>query len=92
MAKRKTGYKLDEKGERVPLLDAKNKQKIGAKNRKMWEREDAPANNWNTKETLVEWRKAWAENVNAYLPKDKHIDHRTLEAQGIDREPTAYWI
>src|SRR3546814_3231392 len=39
---------------------------------------------------LQEWREAWADHVNerlAELDIDARIDHRTLEAQGIDLEP-----
>lgn len=45
---------------------------------------------WNDKEYLLVWRKAWAEIANRHLFLHDHdikIDHRTLEAQGIDLEP-----
>jgi ATP-dependent exoDNAse (exonuclease V) alpha subunit len=45
---------------------------------------------WNSTELLKEWREAWADHVNerlAELDIDARIDHRTLEAQGIDLEP-----
>ncbi|BBD03700.1 hypothetical protein YGS_C4P0044 (plasmid) [Sphingobium sp. YG1] len=45
---------------------------------------------WNSTSLLQEWRKAWADHVNerlAELDIDARIDHRTLEAQGIDLEP-----
>ena len=45
---------------------------------------------WNRTELLQEWREAWANHVNerlAELDIDARIDHRTLEAQGIDLEP-----
>jgi len=45
---------------------------------------------WNRTELLTHWREAWAEHVNerlAELDLDARIDHRTLEAQGIDLEP-----
>lgn len=48
---------------------------------------------WNTKEQLEEWRTAWAEHVNRRLFVTGHksrVDHRTLQAQGIDREPEAH--
>src|SRR3546814_18705606 len=41
-------------------------------------------------ELLTHWREAWADHVNerlAELDIDASIDHRTLEAQGIDLEP-----
>lgn len=45
---------------------------------------------WNSTELLKGWREAWADHVNerlAELDIDARIDHRTLEAQGIDLEP-----
>ncbi|AMU91561.1 Ti-type conjugative transfer relaxase TraA [Sphingopyxis macrogoltabida] len=45
---------------------------------------------WNRSELLSHWREAWADHVNerlASLDIDARIDHRTLEAQGIDLEP-----
>ena len=45
---------------------------------------------WNSTELLSDWREAWAEHVNTRLAEldiDARIDHRTLEAQGIDLEP-----
>ncbi|MCL2291810.1 MAG: MobA/MobL family protein [Candidatus Bathyarchaeota archaeon] len=45
---------------------------------------------WNKKENLLEWRKAWAHVVNEVFERKglaQRIDHRTLKAQGIDRKP-----
>ncbi len=45
---------------------------------------------WNSTALLQEWREAWGIHVNerlAELDIDARIDHRTLEAQGIDLEP-----
>lgn len=45
---------------------------------------------WNDKALLEQWRERWAEYQNQELEKaeiDTSVDHRTLEAQGIDREP-----
>jgi Ti-type conjugative transfer relaxase TraA len=48
------------------------------------------AREWNRTELLEHWREAWAEHVNTRLAEldiDARIDHRSLEAQGIDLEP-----
>jgi hypothetical protein len=48
---------------------------------------------WNDKQQLESWREDWAHSCNKSLEKagyDVTIDHRTLEAQGIDREPTKH--
>ena len=45
---------------------------------------------WNRAELISIWRERWAEHVNgrlASLDIDARIDHRSLEAQGIDLEP-----
>lgn len=44
-------------------------------------------------EQLETWRENWARTTNRYLERHGHdarIDHRSLEAQGIDREPTTH--
>ena len=53
----------------------------------------AKAREWNDKALLESWRTSWADKVNSKLRLYGHaarIDHRTLEAQGIDREPTTH--
>jgi ATP-dependent exoDNAse (exonuclease V) alpha subunit len=48
------------------------------------------AREWNDTEQLEAWREHWAQTVNRHLEQHGHdarIDHRSLEAQGIDREP-----
>lgn len=50
----------------------------------------AKVRGWNRTELLTHWREAWAEHVNgrlAALDIDARVDHRTLEAQGIELEP-----
>ncbi|PKP67307.1 MAG: Ti-type conjugative transfer relaxase TraA [Alphaproteobacteria bacterium HGW-Alphaproteobacteria-9] len=50
----------------------------------------AKVRDWNRTELIEQWRERWAEHVNerlAELDIDARIDHRSLEAQGIDLEP-----
>jgi Ti-type conjugative transfer relaxase TraA len=45
---------------------------------------------WNRTDLLETWRERWAEHVNTRLAEldiDARVDHRSLEAQGIDLEP-----
>jgi Ti-type conjugative transfer relaxase TraA len=45
---------------------------------------------WNRVELVEHWREAWADHVNQRLTEldiDASVDHRSLEAQGIDLEP-----
>lgn len=48
---------------------------------------------WNSPETLVAWRAAWADAVNVayeFAGLDEHIDHRSYVAQGLDLIPTVH--
>ncbi|WP_010160866.1 Ti-type conjugative transfer relaxase TraA [Sphingomonas sp. PAMC 26617] len=45
---------------------------------------------WNRTDLLEKWRERWAEHLNTRLAEldiDARVDHRSLEAQGIDLEP-----
>lgn len=45
---------------------------------------------WNRKELLQTWRESWEQHANKALElagHDQRIDHRTLDAQGIQRVP-----
>jgi len=48
---------------------------------------------WNSREQMETWRENWARMANRSLERHGHearIDHRSLEAQGINREPTTH--
>ena len=50
----------------------------------------AKVRDWNRTELLEHWREAWAAHANrrlAELDVDTRVDHRSLEAQGIELEP-----
>jgi Ti-type conjugative transfer relaxase TraA len=50
----------------------------------------AKVRDWNSTQLLEHWRGAWADHVNqrlAELDIDARVDHRSLEAQGINLEP-----
>lgn len=45
---------------------------------------------WNDQKKLMYWRETWANKANEALEKagiNERIDHRSYEAQGIDKEP-----
>ncbi|WP_333485396.1 MobQ family relaxase [Marinicauda sp. Alg238-R41] len=51
------------------------------------------AREWNARGQLETWRSAWAAHVNQALERadrPERIDHRTLDAQGDDREATTH--
>lgn len=90
-SKERKGYKLDAEGNKIPVIDTKTgKQKIGARGRKMWQRETVQANNWNKREKIEEWRKRWADCCNKYLAREKQLDHRSYERQGLMQLPTVH--
>ena len=46
---------------------------------------------WNDRKKIDHWRESWAEHTNRALERagiDARVDHRSLEAQGIERKPT----
>lgn len=89
--KERKGYKLDTKGNKIPVIDPKTgKQKIGARGRKMWQRETVQANDWNRREKVEEWRKRWADCCNKYLDREQQLDHRSYERQGVTQLPTVH--
>ena len=92
--KTKQVYALDQKGERIPVIDPKTgQQKIGARGRKIWKRETVEANNWNDRSRAKEWRAEWAEICNRYLAMERQperIDDRSYEEQGIDKVATKH--
>ena len=71
---------------RVPKIDpATGQQKIGARNRKEWERVKIQSNPLDNRELIEESRAKWAEVCNKHLSAEQQIDHRSYERQGIDR-------
>ena len=94
-SKERKVLKLDENGERIPVIDKETgQQKIRDRGEKgiefLWERETVKANNWNDRSRAEEWRKAWAEECNKYLSQEQKIDHRSYARQGIDQTPTIH--
>ncbi len=48
---------------------------------------------WNSRKQFEHWREAWEKIQNRYLERHGHdarVDRHSLEAQGIDREPTIH--
>lgn len=77
---------------RIPIIDPETGlQKVrvrkGKGEEKLWERVTLEDDSLNSKEFLLNLRKAWQDFANAFLDEEHQIDCRTLEAQGIDREP-----
>ena len=76
--KQRREYLFDMDGK--PVLDEKGKQKFNA----------VPTTDWNRPEVLEQWRKVWADMVNAELEKhglECRVDHRSYADQGIELIP-----
>lgn len=81
--KAKKVYDLNEAGERIY-------QKTDKDGRKVYKSHKEDYNDWNNKENVEIWRKAWADICNEYLDESTRIDHRSYARQGIDIEPTIH--
>lgn len=88
--KRKMEYALDDKGDRIPLLNPDGTQKVDKRNRKQWKRINVEQNPLDKKEFLQGLRESWAAECNKYLSPDLQIDHRSNEARGLEEEPTIH--
>ena len=90
-SKRKMTYQLDNRGNRIPLIDpATGEQKVDARGRKAWKRINAVANPLDDKSTLMKLRASWAEVCNQHLQPEQHIDARSYAEQGIEKIPTVH--
>ena len=48
---------------------------------------------WNDRDNVITWRKEWADSLNSALERnhvDQRVDHRSYEAQGVDKTPTIH--
>lgn len=89
--KSRTIYKLDPNEQKIPVIDpTTGQQKIGARGRKMWQRETVQANDWNDRSKAEEWRVAWATECNRRLDRQHQIDHRSYARQAVEQEPTIH--
>lgn len=89
--KQRMEYVLDERGERVPLIDPETgRQKTDKRGRRQWKRTSVSLNPLDRKSKLKALRESWAKTCNARLDETARIDHRSLEDQGSDLEPTIH--
>ena len=91
----KSMYALDSEGNKIPNIDAntglqKVRTRKGKGTEKIWVRINTPTNDWDRRETLIAWRKGWAEYANQYLDKANHIDHRSYAERGIEKVPSIH--
>lgn len=81
-------YVLDERGERVPLIDPETgRQKTDKRGRRQWKRTSVSLNPLDRKAKLKALRESWANTCNARLDETARIDHRSLEDQGATSNP-----
>ena len=88
--KRKMAYALDERGNRIPLLNEDGTQRTDGNGRRQWKRVTVEQNKLDRKDFLLRLRKAWADVVNRYLSPSEQIDHRSNVARSIEDIPTIH--
>jgi len=79
--KQRRRYRLDEDGNRIMGVDGKPLF------------DAVPTTDWGAPATLEEWRRVWAEMVNAKFAEkglECRVDHRSYERQGVDTLPTVH--
>ncbi len=79
--KQRRVYRLDEDGNRI----------IGKDGKALFDA--VPTTDWGDPATMEEWRRAWAEMVNAKFEEKGlacRVDHRSYERQGLDLLPTVH--
>lgn len=104
--KRKTVFKLDENGERIPAYEYErgedgekilkldeNGQPIQRRDGKgtlQWERENIEQNPLDSKSFLKAMRKSWADEINRFPEIMLPVDHRSHAARRLDIVPTIH--
>lgn len=80
-AKSRSEFALDANGRRIPVIDPDTgRQKIGARNRKVWKRVNVSNNPLDSKEFLERLRREWADSCKRPAPRIRR--HRPSELQG----------
>lgn len=90
-SKWKSQFKLNENGNRIPIIDPETGMQKVLNGRKKWQRENITLD-WNRPEKVTEWRNAWEKVVNPYLKEINapEISAKSYEDQGIDRISTLH--
>ena len=95
--KAKRVYKLDAQGNKIPIIDKiTGQQKIGARGRKMWQREWAYQDPLDQASSLSKWKKSWRDICNEVLDKEHQLQvgpegkHATIhlgpQAAGLEKK------
>ena len=74
------------------ILDKNGNKQYDAK-KKTYKCKTVKTTDWDSTETLEKWRENWAKTANKHLERAGHeqrIDHRSYEAQGIDKIATVH--
>lgn len=84
--------KWESKQRKEYILD-KDGQKQYDPKRKTYKCRAVKTTDWDAPERVTEWREDWAKSYNREMEKKnlpERVDHRSLAAQGIEREPTIH--
>lgn len=91
----KKDYELDEKGERIPIIDSvTGEQKVRIRERngyrseeKLWKRVSVQTNDWNSRKFLKQVKQEWANICNFRLSESQRIDPRSHQERGLETLP-----
>ena len=75
----------------MPLIDPEaGRQKTNKRGRRQWKRTSGSLNPHDRKAKLKDLRESWATTGKARMDAPARTDHRSLEDQGSDLEPTIH--
>ena len=80
------------KSKKIYMFDD-NGEKIYDKKKKTYKCSTEKTTDWDNEETLVEWRKEWAESCNSFFLEkgiDERIDYRSFEERNLELVPTTH--
>lgn len=87
-ARQRAAYKLDQDGNRIPVIDkTTGEQKKGKKGDLQWKRVTEPVGAFDQKDFIEQLRSDWEEIARRH---GVEIDHRSYKRQGLDKTPTIH--
>lgn len=87
-ARQRAAYKLDQDGNRIPVIDkTTGEQKKGKKGDLQWKRVTEPVGAFDQKDFIEQLRSDWEEIARRH---GVEIDHRSYKRQGLDKTPTVH--
>lgn len=80
LAKKKRVAVLDKDGNKIEIKDKKNRT-----DRNKYVTKTVKTNDWDNQENLEKWRNLAEQEINKFLPEEKHISMKSYARQGLDQ-------